>query len=75
EIADDMLGEKLPELQELIGKDVTIKIRPTNVQGTIWEGEGKNVCMLMALVILLANGIKSRTRENQSNKQGQQINT
>jgi len=41
EIADDMLGEKLPELQELIGKDVTIKIRPTNVQGTIWEGEGK----------------------------------
>lgn len=35
EIADDTLGEKLTELQELIGKDVTIQIRPTNVQGTI----------------------------------------
>lgn len=42
EIADDMLGEKLPELQELIGKDVTIQIRPTNVQGTIWEEDDKN---------------------------------
>ncbi|WP_248625873.1 hypothetical protein [Enterococcus cecorum] len=42
EIADDMLGEKLPELQELIGKDVTIQIKPTNVQGTIWEEDDKN---------------------------------
>lgn len=42
ESVDDMLGEKLPELQELIGKDVTIQIRPTNVQGTIWEEDDKN---------------------------------
>ncbi|CAI3317535.1 hypothetical protein CIRMBP1229_02166 [Enterococcus cecorum] len=42
EIADDTLGEKLTELQELIGKDVTIQIRPTNVQGTIWVGDDKN---------------------------------
>lgn len=42
EIADDMLGEKLPELQELIGKDVTIQIKQTNVQSTIWEEDDKN---------------------------------
>lgn len=30
------------ELQELIGKDVTIQIKPTNVQGTIWEEDDKN---------------------------------
>lgn len=42
EIADDMLGEKLPELQELIGKDVTIQIKQTNVQGTIWKEDDNN---------------------------------
>lgn len=42
EIADDTLGENLTELQKLIGKDVTIQIKPTNVQGTIWEEDDKN---------------------------------
>ena len=42
EIVDDTLGEKLTELQELIGKDVTIQIKATNVQGTIWEEDDKN---------------------------------
>lgn len=42
EIADDTLGEKLTELQKLIGKDVTIKIKQTNVQGTIWKEDDNN---------------------------------
>lgn len=48
EISDDMLGEKLPELKELIGEEVTIDIKQNNVQGEIWDdryyenGEYKN---------------------------------
>lgn len=37
ELTDDFLGEKLPELKELIGEHVTIQIIPNNVQGEIWN--------------------------------------